>query len=99
LTPAQVSYKYASEADMLNVVLFGKAAKQWRNENPDNKGNMRDMATINQLLVLANLESYNAILIAQGKCQEERMQMLRQLVVQQLQTLDSLNIRNLPKLE
>ena len=57
------------------------------------------MATINQLLVLANLKSYNAILITQGKCQEERMQMLRQLVEQQLQALESLNIRNLPKLE
>lgn len=80
---------------MLNVVLFGKTAKQWRDENPKAKGNMRDMATINQLLVLANLESYNAVLINQGKTQEERMKLLRQLVVQQLLTLDSLNISNL----
>ena len=57
------------------------------------------MATINQLLVLANLESYNAVLINQGKTQEERMKLLRQLVVRQLLTLDSLNISNLPKLE
>ena len=84
---------------MLNVVLFGKTAKQWRSENPDEKGNMRDMATINQLLVLANLESYNAVLISQGTCQEERMRLLRQLAVQQLQTLEKLNISSLPKLE
>ncbi|WP_310605349.1 KilA-N domain-containing protein [Anaerosporobacter sp.] len=99
LTSVQVSYKYASEADMLNVVLFGKTAKQWRDENPNEKGNMRDMAMINQLLVLANLESYNAVLIKQGKCQEERIQLLRQLVVQQLQTLESLKINNFPKIE
>ena len=99
LTPAQVAYKYASEADMLNVVLFGKTAKQWRDENPKEKGNMRDVATINQLLVLANLESYNAILINQGKTQEERMKLLRKLVVQQLQTLNSLDVNNLPKMK
>ena len=99
LTPMQVSYKYANEADMLNVVLFGKTAKQWRDENPKEKGNMRDTATIKQLLILANLESYNAVLINQGKTQEERMKLLRQLVVQQLQTLNSLSVNNLPKLE
>lgn len=99
LTPQQMSYKYADEADMLNVVLFGKTAKQWRDENSNVKGNMRDTATINQLLVLANLESYNAILINQGKTQEERMKSLRQVAVQQLQTLDSLNLSGLPKLE
>ena len=99
LTPVQVAYKYANEADMLNVVLFGKTAKQWRDENPNEKGNMRDMATINQLLVLVNLESYNAILINQGKTQEERMQLLRQLVLQQLHTLDSLDMNNLPQID
>jgi len=99
LTPAQVSFKYADEADMLNVVLFGKTAKQWRNENPREKGNMRDVATLKQLLILANLESYNAILINQGKMQEERMKLLRELVVQQLNTLDSLNAYNLPLLK
>ena len=60
LSPAQVTYTYASEADLLNVVLFGKTAKQWKDENPTEKENMRDKATLNQLLVLANLESYNA---------------------------------------
>lgn len=95
LTSTQVLHKYASEADMINVVLFGKTAKQWREENPKKKGNMRDIATINQLLVLANLESYNAILITQGKCQVERMHLLRQLVIQQLKTLESINKNNL----
>lgn len=96
LTPKQISYKYASEADMLNVVLFGMTAKEWKDKNPDNKGNMRDFATINQLLVLANLESYNAVLIRQRKSQDERMIELRKLVVQQLQTLESIKKNSLP---
>ena len=98
LTPAQVAYTYANEADMLNVVLFGKTAKQWKDENQTVKGNMRDVATLNQLLVLANLESYNAVLINQGKKQKERMELLRQLAVQQLQTLETVSLNNLPKL-
>ncbi len=87
LTPQQISYTYASEADLLNAVLFGKTAKQWRDDNPDEKGNIRDQATIYQLLVLANMESYNAILIKQGKTQAERMQLLHELAVQQMTTL------------
>lgn len=98
LTPAQVAYTYANEADMLNVVLFGKTAKQWKDENLTKKGNMRDVATLNQLLVLANLESYNAVLINQGKKQKERMKLLRQLAVQQLQTLETVSLNSLPKL-
>ena len=96
LTPAQISYTYANEADMLNVVLFGKTAKQWKDENPTVKENMRDSATLNQLLVLANLESYNAVLINQGKNQKERMVLLRQLALQQLHTLETINLNNLP---
>ena len=99
LTPAQVAYTYANEADMMNVVLFGKTAKQWKDKNPTVEGNMRDVATLNQLLVLANLESYNAVLINQGKNQKERMELLRQLAVQQLQTLEKVSLNNLPKLE
>ena len=99
LTPVQVAYTYANEADMLNVVLFGKTAKQWKDENLSVKGNMRDVATLNQLLVLANLESYNAVLINQGKNQKERMELLRQLAIQQLQTLATVSLNNLPKLE
>ena len=98
LTPAQVAYTYANEADMLNVVLFGMTAKQWKDENSAAKGNMRDVATLNQLLVLANLESYNAVLINQGKMQKERMELLRQLAVQQLQTLETVSLNDLPKL-
>ena len=97
LTAVQVAYTYASEADMLNVVLFGKTAKQWKDENPTIKGNMRDVATLNQLLVLANLESYNAVLINQGKKQKERMELLRQLTVQQLQTLETVSLKKLPE--
>lgn len=96
LTAAQISHAYANEADMLNVVLFGKTAKKWKDENSDEKGNMRDLATLNQLLVLANLESYNAVLISQGKSQQQRMELLRELAVQQLHTLESINVNNLP---
>ncbi len=98
LTPVQVAYTYANEADLLNVVLFGKTAKQWKEENPTVRGNMRDEGTLNQLLVLANLESYNAVLINQGKSQKERMELLRQLAVQQLQTLETVSLDNLSKL-
>lgn len=82
----------------MNVVLFGKTVKQWKDENPTMKGNMRDVATLNQLLVLANLESYNAVLIKQGKNQKERMELLRQLAIQQLETLENVSLNNLPRL-
>ena len=98
LTPTQISFTYANEADMLNVVLFGQTAKQWKNEHPSVNGNMRDEATLNQLLVLANLESYNAILINQNKNQKERMKLLRQLTVQQLNTLEAASMNNLIKI-
>lgn len=77
LTKEQLSYKYASEADMLNVSLLNKRAKQWKEENPKLKGNMRDYASLNELLVLANMEIYNAILISKGMEQKERMIELR----------------------
>jgi hypothetical protein len=99
LTSAQISYTYASEADILNVALFGKTAKQWRDDNTNEKGNVRDFATINQLLVLANMESYNAILIEQGMKQSERLVILRELAVKQLSTLNLLSNSNLPSLE
>lgn len=98
LTPEQVACTYANEADLLNVVLFGKTAKQWKGENPRKQRNMRDEATLNQLLVLANLESYNAVLIQQGTAQKERMELLRHVAVQQLQTLETMNLDNLPRL-
>ena len=98
LTPEQISYKYASEADLLNVALFGMTAKQWRDKNPELKGNMRDEANLNQLLVLANMESYNAILIEQGKKQSERLVELRALAVRQMQTLEEVDSNRMPML-
>ena len=99
LTNEQLSYKYASEADILNVALFNKRAKQWREENPDLKGNMRDYASLNELLVLANMESYNAILIGKGVEQKERMIELRKLARTQLISLEKLGDSGIKKLE
>ncbi|WP_296242399.1 KilA-N domain-containing protein [uncultured Faecalicoccus sp.] len=99
LTNEQLSYKYASEADMLNVALFNKRAKQWRDENPNFKGNIRDYASINELLVLANMESYNAVLISKGWKQKERMIELRNLARTQLTSLEKLSENTLTSLE
>lgn len=99
LTSAQISHTYASEADLLNTALFGMTAKQWREANPDKKGNIRDYATLNQLLVLANAESYNSVLINEGKSQGERLVMLRNAIVNQLKAIEQINIENLPILE
>lgn len=93
LTPEQIAYTYASEADLLNVALFGQTAKQWKNNNPGKNGNVRDDANLNQLLVLANMESYNAILIEQGKSQSERLILLRNLAIRQMDTLVSIICR------
>lgn len=98
LTKEQISYTYANEADMLNVALFGITAKQWREMNPDKKGNMRDDANLNQLLVLSNMESYNAVLIEQGKAQSERLVLLRDLAVKQMKTMESLTMAGLTML-
>ena len=99
LTNEQLSFKYASEADMLNVALFNKTAKEWREENQDLKGNMRDYANLNELLVLANMESYNAILIGKGIDQKERMIELRNLARTQLMSLKKLGESDIKKLE
>ncbi|MCL2294056.1 MAG: KilA-N domain-containing protein [Spirochaetes bacterium] len=87
LSKKQISYVYANEADMLNVALFGKTAGEWKTMNADLKGNMRDYASVEQLLVLANLESYNAILIEQNIPQEERIVLLNKTARKQLETL------------
>lgn len=87
LTPGQISFTYASEADLLNVALFGMTAKQWRDKNPKSEGNIRDEASLNQLLVLANMESYNAILIEQGKPQSERLILLNAMAKKQLKAI------------
>ena len=99
LTNEQLSYKYASEADMLNVTLFNKRAKQWREENPDLKGNMRDYASLNELLVLANMESYNTVLIGKDMDQKERMIELRKLARTQLMSIEKLNNTGIKSLE
>lgn len=99
LTETQLGFKYASEADILNVTLFNKTAKKWREENKNLKGNMRDYASLNELLILANMESYNAILIEKGLKQKERMIELRKLARNQMVSLDKLRHENLKQLE
>ena len=92
----QQGFIYADEADVLNVALFGKTAKQWRAENPELKGNMRDYASIEQLLVMTNLETANAMLLEQRVPQRERLEQLRKMAVSQLKTLaDSAGARRL----
>ena len=87
VTKEHINMIYASEADLLNVALFGKTAQQWRNENPNAKGNIRDDATLEQLVVLSNLESINALLIRQELPQGERLIQLNQVAITQLQSL------------
>ncbi len=87
LSKAQVSLVYANEADILNVALFGKTAKQWRDENPSAKGNIRDEATIEQLVVLSNMESINAVLIGKGLPQNERLIELNKMAITQMKSL------------
>ncbi|WP_373496121.1 KilA-N domain-containing protein [Aquiflexum sp.] len=96
LTGKQTSLVYATEADLLNMALFGKTAAIWRAENPDSKGNMRDEATLEQLVVLSNLESLNAVLIRQGLEQSERLKQLNQIAITQMTSL--VNNSNLNKL-
>jgi hypothetical protein len=97
LTKPQISFVYASEADMLNMALFGKTAGEWRTEHPDAEGNIRDMATIEQLVVLSNLESINAVLIHQGLSQSIRLQQLNNIAITQMKSL--LGHGNLNKLK
>jgi hypothetical protein len=87
ITLAQTGYIYASEADPLNVALFGMAAKAWREQNPDQPGNISDAATVEQLVVLSNLESLNAAFIRQGLSQPERLTALNELAIGQLRYL------------
>lgn len=99
LTGEQLSFKYASEADLLNVALFNRTAKQWKEANRSRKGNIRDYASLNELLVLANMESYNAILIEKGLTQKERMIELRNLARTQLLSLEKINAPQVGRLE
>jgi hypothetical protein len=87
LTKQQMNLVYASEADILNMALFGKTAKQWREEYPDEKGNIRDYANVSQLVCLANLENLNAHFIEQGLSQEERLKLLNNTAISQMKLL------------
>ena len=87
LTAKQTSIVYANEADVLNMALFGKTAKQWRDENPDKKGNMRDYANVSQLVCLVNLENLNAVFINEALPQSERLKKLNQIAIQQMKIL------------
>lgn len=97
LSPAQINFVYASEADILNVALFGMTAKEWREQNGDKKGNIRDEADVNQLVCLANMESLNAHLINEGLSQKERLQKLNKIAIGQMKILSSENIKKIGK--
>jgi hypothetical protein len=97
LTKTQISFVYANEADMLNVALFGKTAQEWRTGNPNSEGNIRDNANIEQLVVLSNMESINAVLIRQGLSQSERMIQLNKIAISQMSSL--VNNKYLKKLK
>jgi len=87
LSKQQISFVYASEADVLNMALFGKTAAQWREANPDKEGNIRDYANVSQLVCLANLENLNAVLIEEGLSQAERLTRLNQIAIAQMKIL------------
>ena len=89
VTAKQASIIYANEADVLNVAMFGMTAKQWREDNPDQKGNIRDYATINELICLSNMENLNAVFIEQGMPQGERLLKLNQIAIHQMSVLEN----------
>ena len=97
VTKEQANIIYAEEADVLNVAMFGMTAKQWREANPDLKGNIRDYATINELICLSNMENINAVLINDGIPQGERLIKLNRIAIQQMQVLEASSGRNLLK--
>ena len=95
VTPVQASIIYANEADVLNVAMFGMTAKQWREANPELTGNIRDYATINELICLSNMENLNAVFINDGMSQSERLIKLNQIAIQQMKILEDTGGRNL----
>ena len=97
VTREQAAIKYAEEADVLNVAMFGMTSKQWRDANPDLKGNIRDYATINELICLSNMENINAVLINEGMSQGERLVKLNQIAIQQMHVLEDNSGRKLLK--
>lgn len=97
VTDEQASIIYADEADMLNVAMFGMTAKAWREQHPDLKGNIRDYASINELICLSNMESLNAVFISQGMPQPERLVRLNRIAIQQMRVLENDRSRQLLK--
>lgn len=97
LTPAETSVVYANEADVLNMALFGKTARKWREANPELKGNIRDYATINELICLANMENLNAVFINEKIPQKERLIRLNKIAIQQMVVLQDVENRKLLK--
>lgn len=102
LIPKEISLSqkntiYAEEADVLNVALFGVTAKEWRLENPDLEGNIRDYATINELICISNMENINAVLIGEGIPQSERLEKLNKIAIHQMNILENSNNRDLLK--
>ena len=93
LTSQQTSVIYASEADVLNMALFGITAKQWRDVYPDKKGNLRDYASINELICLSNMENINAVLIEEGLSQKERLTKLNKIAIHQISILEEQNLK------
>lgn len=89
VTPLQANIIYANEADVLNVAMFGMTAKQWRDANPNLKGNIRDYATVNELICLSNMENLNAVFIEQGVAQKDRLLRLNQIAIQQMKVLQT----------
>ncbi len=97
ITTLQASVIYANEADVLNVAMFGMTARQWREANPELKGNIRDYATINELIYLSNMENLNAVFIDDGLSQHERLIKLNQIAIQQMKVLEEVENRRLLK--
>ena len=95
VTPTQANIIYAEEADVLNVAMFGMTARQWRESNPDLKGNIRDYASVNELICLSNMENINAVLINDDIPQGERLVRLNQIAIHQMQILERNSNRNL----
>ena len=97
ISEKQKSFIYADEADMLNVAMFGMTAKEWREQNPNLKGNIRDYATINQLICLSNMENLNAVFINDGLPQSQRLEKLNQIAIAQMKVLENIEERKLLK--
>ncbi len=95
ITPAQKSFIYADETDMLNVAMFGMTAKEWKKQNPELKGNVRDYATINQLICLSNMENLNVVFINDKLPQNERLEKLNKIAIQQMKVLENIEDKKL----